>query len=81
MLAAARERVIVSEPIRNLASSEAPVIGRLGQRATDPGTGGHEHRFNEATLDELMERYRPRAIDAFSIPGGREKVYVLDARA
>lgn len=81
MLAAARERVIISEPVRNLASSEAPVIGRLGRRATDPGTGGNEHRFNEATFDRLMQRYRPRTIEAFSIPGGREKVYVLDPRA
>ncbi len=80
MLVAAHDRVIVSEPIRNLASSRAPVIGSLGQRAADPGTGGHEHRFNEDTLDRLMERYRPSLIEAFAIPGGREKVYVLGAR-
>lgn len=80
MLAAAQHRVIVAEPIRNLSSSRAPVIGSLGQRATDPGTGGHEHRFNEATLDELMERYEQRVMRAFPAPGGREKVYVLDAR-
>ncbi len=80
MLAAAKQRVIVAEPIRNLSSSRAPVIGSLGQRATDPGTGGHEHRFNEAALDALMDRYAQRVIRAFLAPGGREKVYVLDAR-
>ena len=56
------------------------MIGSLGRRATDPGIGGHEQRFNEATLDELMERYAQRIVRAFPIPGGREKVYVLDAR-
>ncbi len=80
MLAAAHARVIVSEPIRNLSSSEAPLIGRLGQRAADPGVGGHEHRFSEETLDRLMERYAPRVMTVVLIPGGREKVYVLDAR-
>jgi SAM-dependent methyltransferase len=77
MLSAARERVIVSEPIRNLASSGVPLVGKLGRRAADPGVGGHAHRFTEASLDRLMERYD--VLDASPIPGGREKVYVLRA--
>jgi SAM-dependent methyltransferase len=80
MLAAAGQRVIVSEPIRNLASSGVPVVGPLGRRAADPGAGGHDQRFTEKTLDELMVRYRSRVVEARLIPGGREKVYVLDAR-
>jgi SAM-dependent methyltransferase len=79
MLAAAEQRVIISEPIRNLASSGVPVIGSLGRRAADPGSGSHVDRFTEATLDQLMDRYRKRVIDAFAIPGGREKIYVLSA--
>ncbi len=79
MLAAARERVIVAEPIRNLASSGVPIVRLLGRRATDPGVGGHADRFTEDTLDELMRRYRERIVKAFPIPGGREKVYVLAA--
>jgi SAM-dependent methyltransferase len=77
MLAAARERVIVSEPIRNLATSRLPGVSLLGRRAADPGVGGHDERFTEATLDQLMRSYPVR--DAFLIPGGREKVYVLAA--
>jgi SAM-dependent methyltransferase len=80
MVTAARDRVIVSEPIRNVASSELPVIGALGRRGADPGVGGHARRFTEATLDLLMQRYRSRVLKVFLIPGGREKVYVLDAR-
>ena len=79
MLAAASDRVIVSEPVRNLASSANPVIGLLGRRGADPGVGGGERRFTEATLDALMDRYRSRVIAARLIPGGREKVYVLRA--
>jgi SAM-dependent methyltransferase len=80
MLGAAEDRVIVSEPIRNLASSGLPLVGTLGRRAADPGVGGHEQRFNEETLEELMRGFRPRVLRAFPVPGGREKVYVLDAR-
>jgi SAM-dependent methyltransferase len=79
MLAAARERVIISEPVRNLSTSALPFVARLGRSAADPGIGGHAERFTEATLDELMERYPERVRAAFAIPGGREKVYVLSA--
>ena len=79
MLAAARERVIVSEPVRNLATSSLPGVALLGRRAADPGVGSHAERFTEATLDALMGRYRGQTRDAFLIPGGREKVYVLSA--
>jgi SAM-dependent methyltransferase len=79
MLAAAEDQVVVSEPIRNLSSSRLPGIGALGRRAADPGVGGHEQRFTEASLDQLMEGYAERVRSAFLIPGGREKVYVLRA--
>jgi SAM-dependent methyltransferase len=79
MLAAAAQLVIVSEPVRNLASSELPLLGKLGRSATDPGVGDHAHRFTEATLDRLMELYGDRIRAALLIPGGREKLYVLAA--
>jgi SAM-dependent methyltransferase len=75
MVEAARDRVVISEPIRNLASSDLPLVGLLGRRAADPGVGGHADRFTEETFDALMARYEVNA--AFLIPGGREKVYVL----
>ena len=79
MLAVARDRVIVSEPVRNLATSDLPGVALLGRRAADPGVGAHAERFTEATLDRLMARYRERTLAAFPIPGGREKVYTLAA--
>jgi SAM-dependent methyltransferase len=82
MLAAARARVIVAEPIRNLSSSRLAPVAWLGRRAADPGTGeGHAHRFDEAALDRLMARYARRTVAAIVIPGGREKIYVLDPAA
>jgi SAM-dependent methyltransferase len=79
MLSASRDRVIISEPIRNLASSNLPGVGLIGRHAADPGVGGHADRFTETTLDALMERYD--VISAFLIPGGREKVFVLRGAA
>jgi SAM-dependent methyltransferase len=79
MLTAARELVIVSEPVRNLASSGVPGVALLGRRAADPGVGGHADRFTEDSLDQLMQRYQTRIRHRFPIPGGRELVYVLDA--
>ncbi len=79
MLAAARQRVIIAEPIRNLSCSRVPIIARLGRRGTDPGAdgNGHEQRFDEAALDRLMAPYASATAEVFTIPGGREKVYVL----
>lgn len=79
MLAAAGQLVVVSEPVRNLASSDSKLVGLVGRRAADPGTGGHEQRFTERSLDELMQAYTARVKSSFLIPGGREKVYVLTA--
>jgi SAM-dependent methyltransferase len=79
MLAAAAQLVVVSEPVRNLACSDNPLVGMLGRRAADPGVGGGERRFTEESLDRLMERYRERVVKAAPIPGGREKLYVLRA--
>jgi len=77
MLAAAIRRAIISEPIRNLSSSDHRLIGRLGQRASDPGMGGADQRFTEESLDALMSRCSHQLARSFLIPGGRDKVYVL----
>jgi len=79
MLVAARDRVIISEPVRNLATSDLPGVALLGRRAADPGVGAHAERFTEETLDAMMARYRELTLADFLIPGGREKVYVLAA--
>lgn len=81
MLRAARERVIVAEPIRNLADSRVPLLSWIARRQTDPGSGEQAHRFDEPSLDEMMSGLPVGPSRSFLIPGGREKVYVFDVRA
>lgn len=78
MLRAAGKAVLVAEPIRNWSNSGSSIFSRLGKRLTDPGTGEQSLRFSEDTLDELFARYSALIVKSFVIPGGREKVYVLD---
>ena len=78
MLAAAHRRVILSEPIRNLASSRFAPVAALARRGADPGTGHAALRFDEASLDAFVGRFPAPIERAFVIPGGRDKVFVLD---
>jgi SAM-dependent methyltransferase len=78
MRAVADERVIVSEPVRNLAASGNPLVAWIGSRGTATAAGEHEQRFDEASLDTLMGGFGDAVRSARLIPGGREKVYVLD---
>ena len=79
MLRAARKQVIISEPIRNLANSSIPWLAALAGRQTDAGSGRQALRFNEQTLDAFFMPYQRQVSRAFLLPGGREKVYVLNA--
>jgi SAM-dependent methyltransferase len=77
MLRAARQQVIVAEPVRNLATGSSRWLALLARRHTDPGSGTAGGRFTEATLEAFFARYANRVLRSFPIPGGREKVYVL----
>jgi hypothetical protein len=77
MLQAARDRVIIAEPVRNLSCAKVPFLSWLAGRCADPGSGRHHHRFTEQTLDQFFADYSSRLCQSFLIPGGREKVYVL----
>jgi len=81
LLAAAKERLIIAEPIINLASHHNPIIAFLGQVGANPGSGKAEHRFTEQTLDRFMlANFRGQIREAVTIAGGREKMYVLSPR-
>jgi SAM-dependent methyltransferase len=81
MLKAARRRVIIAEPIRNLVTSNSRLLSLLGRLSTNPGVGEHNLRFTEASLSDFFSDYRSRVVDSFAIAGGREQVFVLDAQA
>lgn len=76
MRAAARELVVISEPVRNLAGSRLPAVGRLAARLTGGGA-----RFDEPGLDRLMSGYGDGLLLSRSLPGGRERLYVLTGGA
>jgi SAM-dependent methyltransferase len=80
MLRAAREQVIIAEPVRNLATSRNPWLRALARRQTDPGLGVRPSRFTESTFDAFIDGLGIRVIRSFEIPGGREKVVALDPR-
>jgi len=78
LLAAARQTLIVSEPVRNLSSSSHPLIRWVAARSADPGSGHKAQRFDEASLDAFFaEHYSERVVQSALIPGGREKIYCL----
>jgi len=81
MLRAARRQVIIAEPIRNLADSNSRLVAAIGRWFTNPGTGEPHLRFNEASLAKFFSTYRSNVVQSFPIAGGREKVYVLNAKA
>jgi SAM-dependent methyltransferase len=80
MLRAARERVIIAEPVRNLATGPNPWLAVLARRLTDPGLGARPARFTEASFDAFVAGLGVSVTRSFRIPGGREKVVVLDPR-
>jgi SAM-dependent methyltransferase len=78
MLRAARERVVIAEPVRNLATSRNPLLAAVARRQTDPGLGARPRRFTETTFDAFVAGLGVRVAREFLVPGGREKVVVLD---
>jgi hypothetical protein len=74
MLRAARQQVIITEPVRNIASSDNLLLRLVGRRLTRPDKGGGEYqaqRFDQASLMALFRQF-----SAFErsceLPGGRE---------
>ena len=80
MLAAARRKVIIAEPVRNLATSSSSFLSFIGRALTNPGSGAPANRFNQESLEAFFDRYRSHLSRSFPIAGGREVVYVLDGQ-
>ena len=82
LLAAARQQLIISEPVRNLSSSRWGLIRWIARRSADPGSGHMAQRFDEQSLDEFVQgHYADRVRQRLLIPGGRELIYCLEGRA
>jgi len=79
MLKAAKQKVIIAEPVRNLSSSRLGWLARFAHRQTDAGTGPCVRRFDRESLSAAMAPFASMVERVFPIPGGREIVYVLAA--
>ena len=81
LLAAARQQVIITEPIRNIADSDNPVLALIGHRFTRPASGHYAaRRFNRASFTALCRAY-PELQTLDDLPGGREMLAVFRGRA
>jgi hypothetical protein len=82
LLDAARQKVIIAEPIRNMSDSPNPLVSWIGRKMTTPhGEGAnHTHRYNPETFQALMKSY-PECERVFLEKGEREMVAVLRGRA
>lgn len=75
----AKKKVIISEPIRNIANSKNSVFSFIAKYTVNPGTGHTIKRFTKQSLDNFFELNYNRIIEArFIIAGGRDLVYILN---
>ncbi len=83
MLNAARQQVIIAEPIRNLSDSKNPLFAFIGRRMTVPVTTAGEYaaqRFTQTSAETLFQSFE--ALQRIAIlPGGREMIGIFTGKA
>ena len=83
MLAAGRDKVIISEPVWNLSESHHPVLAAASRYLTDPRSArGHYvgQRFDRQSLTELFQSFDAFQ-RSFTVPGGKDIVGVFAGQA
>jgi len=81
LLSGSSDKVIISEPVRNLSNSRNPLISAIARHSTDPGTGHKEERFTEESFRAFFTANYSERIEKFKfVPGGRDFIVVLNAR-
>lgn len=77
LMQAARRTVIIAEPVRNLSTLKFGWLASLAQRLSDAGRGAEALRYDAETLAREMAPFESSIERSFTIPGGREMVYIL----
>ena len=78
LILSAKKKIIITEPILNLASSNNFIISSIAKYMTNQGTGFKDFRFSKDSLENfLMDNYNKNIINKELIAGGREMLYVL----
>ena len=57
LLAAAKNVLLISEPIRNLSSSQNPLISFIAKYSANPGKTHAVHRFNKDSLVNFFQQF------------------------
>jgi len=57
LMAAARHKVIISEPVRNIAASSIAPIASFGRCFTNPGFGDSRHRFDAESFRSFASEH------------------------
>ena len=73
----ARRKIIVAEPIRNMANSPIGLLRWIALKQTNPGTGNLTQRFDEHSFRQLAESFGKDLEALFKLPGGREMCMVV----
>jgi hypothetical protein len=81
MLAAARQHVVISEPVRNLAQSRVAIVARLASAGAATVSGAQPRRFDASSLAALMAHFGEAVLTTHAVAGGREQLYVLAGAA
>ena len=83
LLNAARQRVIITEPIRNLSDSKNPLLAFIGRKLTVPVTTDGTYaaqRFTPSSAGQLFRSFE--SLDRLTLlPGGREMLGVFRGQA
>jgi hypothetical protein len=77
LLNAAKKQLIISEPIRNRAQSNNPLISFLARRAVNPGNGHRLERFDENRLLECF-RFFEEFKKIIIVPGGIDMIGIFE---
>ncbi|MBY0449691.1 MAG: class I SAM-dependent methyltransferase [Cyanobacteria bacterium] len=77
---AAKHRIIITEPVKNLSTSSVPLISWLAKRAANPGNGDALYRFNVDSLETVLAPFMAQLKHQATIASGREKLYVFDKK-
>jgi hypothetical protein len=83
MVEAARMRVVITEPVRNLSESRNSMLRFVARRMTETRSDAHGDeipRFDRVTFPRLCQRF-PTLERLDTLPGGREMIAVLGGRA
>lgn len=77
LLAAAKNVLLIAEPIRNLSSSDNQLISFIAKYSANPGGNHAVHRFNKDTLIDFFQQFKEFK-KANEIDGGREMIGIFE---